>query len=132
METRKLILLMIFTMSLMMLWDNYQVYQGKPGLFGMSTQANKADGTKVAAKPGDNELPTAVQAPSTSASAGELPQATPVAPAQLVKVRNDVFELEFSTQGAQWVASRLLNFKDSTVATKPVQLFEQSANRTYL
>ena len=96
METRRLILLMIFTLSLIMLWDNYQASQGHPTLFGMPTGA-ASDSKQANAKPAvtvqaANDLP---QAAAPVGGVGDTPSAEPVkvAAAETLTVRTDVLEL---------------------------------------
>lgn len=145
METRKLILLMIFSLSLIMLWDNYQKSIGNPTLFGMptastpaNTQANSLPGASNPAKAAaSNELPTGVEAKAPavvqSDSAVAAVSAPTAAPVKLIRVKTDVMELDFSTQGAQIVGSRLLAHPASAkLLTTPVSLFEQSPSRTYV
>ncbi|BET27691.1 protein translocase subunit yidC [Limnobacter thiooxidans] len=140
METRRLVLLMIFSLSLIMLWDNYQASVGKPTLFGLSTATSTANDKGTLQTPGSaaavNDLPQAA-----AQSAGDVPAdpnaivetATAPAPAaQTVVVKTDVLELQFSTQGAQLVGSKLLNHPAAENPELPVQLFEQSTKRTYL
>lgn len=140
METRRLVLLMIFSLSLIMLWDNYQASIGKPTLFGLSTGAPTAEQT-VTGQQGDkasavNDLPQAA-APTASELPADpnaivAPAAEPVPAAKTITVKTDVLELQFSTQGAQLVTSRLLNHPAAENPELPVQLFEQSTNRTYV
>lgn len=143
METRRLVLLMIFSLSLIMLWDNYQASIGKPTLFGLSTGAqisDKGDATKAggssAGSGAANDLPQAV-----APTAGDVPadpnaiasgtaEAAPAA--QTITVKTDVLELQFSSQGAQLITSKLLNHPAAENPELPVQLFEQTANRTYV
>ena len=143
METRRLVLLMIFSLSLIMLWDNYQASIGKPTLFGLSTGAQtteKADAAKLGNSPAGtsaaNDLPQAV-APTGSdvpadpnAIAASATEAVPAA--QTITVKTDVLELQFSTQGAQLITSKLLNHPAAENPELPVQLFEQTSKRTYV
>ena len=139
METRRLVLLMIFSLSLIMLWDNYQASIGKPTLFGLSTGAqtagNSSQGTSDPMAKA-NDLP---QAPA--ASPNDLPadpaaiaatEAQPAEAARTIVVKTDVLELQFSTQGAQLIGSRLLNYPAAENPDEPVQLFEQSPKRIYV
>lgn len=137
METRKLVLLMIFSMSMLMLWDNYQASQGKPTLFGISTQPAVSDqasaGVSLSGAQSANDLPNPA---STSAiPEGQVTAAATTAQAlqgDVFTVRTEVLELDFSTQGGQLVGSRLLKHPDSEKPDQPIHLFEQSSNRTYL
>ncbi|HEX5485482.1 MAG TPA: membrane protein insertase YidC [Limnobacter sp.] len=140
METRKLILLMVFSLSLVMLWDNYQVSVGKPPLFGLGTaqpvaQDKSSDQGKQAAsdKPA-TDLPSAVSA-SEGNPAAQL-KSVAAAPAdekgQIIVAKTDVMQLDFSTLGAQIVGSELLKQPDSQDKSKPMQLFSNTASNTYL
>lgn len=141
METRRLVLLMIFSLSLIMLWDNYQASIGKPTLFGLSTGSQTSNKGEVAKQSEGsntaNDLPQAA-APAGTASVPADPNAivasaTETAPAaQTITVKTDVLELQFSSQGAQLISSKLLDHPAAENPELPVQLFEQTTNRTYV
>lgn len=138
METRRLVLLMIFSLSLIMLWDNYQASIGKPTLFGLSTGASTVE-QDAAAKQSTgaiNDLPNAATQTTSDVPADPNAIAAPaaeIAPtAQTITVKTDVLELQFSTQGAQLITSKLLDHPAVENPELPVQLFEQSPNRTYV
>lgn len=140
METRRLVLLMIFSLSLVMLWDNYQASIGKPTLFGLSTGAQTAEESKAAQQGSNpsavNDLPNAPAQATSDVPADPNAIAAPaaeIAPAaQTITVTTDVLELQFSTQGAQLITSKLLEHPAVENPELPVQLFEQSTNRTYV
>ncbi len=140
METRRLVLLMIFSLSLVMLWDNYQAWIGKPTLFGLNTNTQMVDQTvsqKTILTSQTNDLPKAVVAPSDDISITNLNSNIEIASkdvttAQIVVVKTDVLELHFSTQGAQLIGSKLLNYPVSDNLKESVLLFERSDKRTYL
>lgn len=140
METRRLVLLMIFSLSLIMLWDNYQASIGKPTLFGLSTGAQTSDqgnaGNSSAGSSVANDLPQAVAPKGENVPADPnaiVANSTEAVPAaQTITVRTDVLELQFSSQGAQLITSKLLNHPAAENPELPVQLFEQTVNRTYV
>jgi YidC/Oxa1 family membrane protein insertase len=128
---------MIFSFSLIVLWDNYQASVGNHTLFGLNTGAQKTEKTVSAQRAGStsamNDLPQA------AASSGDIPVnvntlAVPETEisAPIFTVKSNVLELQFSSLGAQLVGSKLLNHPAANHPEIPVQLFEQSANRTYL
>lgn len=135
METRKLVLLMIFSVSMLMLWDNYQASKGNPTLFGISTQpvapenVSSTTGDSLPSQANDLLNPASSSIPESSAVASVAPQPLK---GETFTVRTDVLELDFSTQGGQLVGSRLLKHPDSEHPGQPISLFEQSSNRTYL
>ena len=142
METRKLVLLMIFSVSLLMLWDNWQAYQGNPTLLGFSTEQpqnpdNQAGSpSSTSSEQQANDLPNPAQ--SLPGSESSVPEASASSltgrppEGELITVLTEVLELKFSTQGGQLVSSKLLKHPDSENPDQPVQLFEQSPSRTYL
>jgi YidC/Oxa1 family membrane protein insertase len=140
METRRLVLLMIFSLSLIMLWDNYQASVGKPTLFGLSTASSTADSKPAAQAPGAsaglNDLPQAAARSDSDVPADPAAittaESAPVPAAQTIVVKTDVLELQFSTQGGQLISSKLLNHPAAENPELPVQLFELSPNRTYV
>ena len=75
--------------------------------------------------------PTAGDVPADpNAIASGTAEAAPAA--QTITVKTDVLELQFSSQGAQLITSKLLNHPAAENPELPVQLFEQTANRTYV
>src|SRR5699024_2711066 len=116
MDTRRAILWMIFLLSLLFLWNNWQTHTGQPSLFGgapteqvTAPESQGATAVPDAAVPGadDVSVPSAIEAPQTP-----VPQvATPVAePAQEpVVVTTDVLRLAFDPLGARVVKAELLN-----------------------
>ena len=137
METRRLILLMIFSLSLIMLWDNYQASIGNPTVFGLSTgtQTKTEDSGKSKVGGAPSDLPSAVAPVAKSVSGDAVPSdagSNPAPVLETISVKTDVLELAFSSQGGQIVSSKLLKHPSAEDPAKPVQLFEQSANRIYV
>ena len=137
MDIRRTILLMIFSFSLLMLWNNWQVHQGNPPLFGAPPVATKptAAATDPNASATTAGVPTAPSAatPTSSATATVpgLPAVTSVA-AQTVLFKTDVLALTFDLQGAQLVRTDLLAFPSVEDPAIPFTLLERAAGRTYV
>ncbi len=146
MDIRRTILWMIFSLSLLLLWNNWQVHNGKASLFGGSPAATqKADAGKSSApqpngvNSSDASIPAAAQtaaAPATAAAAGNanVPgDAQPAAaPSEKIDVRTDVYDLTFDTQGAQLVKAELLRYMATGSSDQPMVLLDDSAAYTYL
>ncbi|WP_417277249.1 membrane protein insertase YidC [Castellaniella sp.] len=121
MDIRRTILWMIFSFSLLLLWNNWQMYQGQPSLFSVAppaTEASKtASGTDAPAgtPAGQTGVPTAA-AGSTSAPAN-VPSADTIPQGQPVHVKTDVYDLTFDTHGAQLVRAELLKYKNQDTTT---------------
>ncbi|VFR55434.1 Inner membrane protein translocase component YidC, long form [plant metagenome] len=140
MEIRRTILLMIFSFSLLLLWNNWQTYNGKPSLFGTppasSTQAaNGAQGDAPApAAQGVPNAPTSPPASAVEAPPAGLPGATAAAQTQAepVVISTDVLRLTFDTAGAQIIRAELLKFPATDRADQPSVLLDRSNALTYL
>ena len=139
MDIRRTILLMIFSFSLLMLWNNWQVHQGNPPLFGAPPAATKptaaaTDPNVVATNAGVPAAPasaTTTPAGSASATVPGLPATTNVA-AQTVLFKTDVLALTFDLQGAQLIRTDLLAFPSVEDPAIPFTLLERAVGRTYV
>ena len=135
MDIRRTVLLMIFSFSLLMLWNNWQTHQGKAPLFGPATQTAPKDGATGADGSMINGVPSApASAAPTATSAGTVPGAAPAASAQLqtVVVKTDVLALTFDLQGAQLIHADLLAFPSSDDKAAPEVLLQRTKDRTYI
>ena len=139
MDIRRTILLMIFSFSLLMLWNNWQVHQGNPPLFGAPPAATKPTATATdpnaaatnAGVPAAPASATTTPAGSASATVPGLPATTNVA-AQTVLFKTDVLALTFDLQGAQLIRTDLLAFPSVEDPAIPFTLLERAAGRTYV
>ena len=139
MDIRRTILLMIFSFSLLMLWNNWQVHQGNPPLFGAPPAATKPTATATdpnaaatnAGVPAAPASATTTPAGSASATVPGLPATTNVA-AQTVLFKTDVLALTFDLQGAQLIRTDLLAFPSVEDPAIPFTLLERAAGRTYI
>ena len=119
MDTRRLILVLIFTFSSFMLWENWQKYnQPKPA----------ADA--VATTPAGSAAPV----PSTSLQPKGSPVApvvaAPVSTAETFTVTTDLLKATISAQGGDVVALELLRYKEHDNKDKTFVLFD--AKHKYL
>ena len=126
MDNRRLILLLIFSFSLVMLWDAWQRQHAVPAVAGMPSPA------AVAQQPGG---PAAVPGDVPPAAVGAVPAASPssvAAPAanagqhagSVAIVRTDLYEARISAHGGDIVALDLLAHPDSQDKSRPVRLFD--------
>lgn len=100
MDTRRLILVLIFTFSSFMLWENWQKYnQPKP----VAEAANVADIAGAAPIPS-----AALQA---TAAPGEVQPAAPASTAATFTVATDLIKASISEQGGDLVELELLKYK---------------------
>lgn len=136
MDIRRTILWMIFLFSLLLLWNNWQVHNGKPSLFAPSSTeaAATAPDASAPATPADASVP--VSAAPTPPAAASLPGAAPAAAATAdskpVTIDNGVLRLDFDLNGAQIVRGALLKFQDSEDETRPEMLLDNVQSNYYV
>lgn len=141
MDIRRTILLMIFSFSLLMLWNNWQIHQGNPSLLGgappSSTPApaptpgasTAADTTTPPAS-----VPTAPVTPALGSASSNVPGVTTTAPtqAQTVDFKTDVLNISFDLIGAQLVRADLLAFPSREEKDKPFVLLNNRGGQIYI
>ncbi len=136
-DIRRTILWVIFGFSMVLLWDQWQVYNGHKATFFPGT--NKPAATPAPAAPASG-VPTAASAGSAMAPAALVPgavaQAAPAAnvsrPRERVVVTTDVLKLTFDTEGGSLVQTEFLNHADMTDKTKKTVLLDENKERTYV
>ncbi len=132
-DIRRTILWVIFGFSLVLLWDQWQLYNGRPATF-FPAPASKTE-IKAPNSSKTEPLPTANQGPSSSqlaATEGPLAITTPTVQREMVVVSSDVLQLTFDTEGASLVKAELLKHADPNDPKKPFVLLDQSKERVYL
>jgi YidC/Oxa1 family membrane protein insertase len=134
-DIRRTILWAAFAFSMVLLWDQWQLHNGRPATFfpapvktAEAPVAKSAD--KGATDSKANDVPV-----SNNTMAGEVPnQAAPSQPAQRqrVNIETDLLKLSFDTEGASLVKTELLKYSDAENPDQPVVLLDQSKSRLYL
>ena len=132
-DMRRTLLWVVFSMSLVLIWDAWNKHNGQPSLFGPPPVATTAPPT---AAPASGGVPTSAVATATPATgAAPVPAAAasaPAAAAERVTVTTDVFRATFDSVGASLVRLELLGQADQNDRSKNVVLFDRSAERLYL
>jgi YidC/Oxa1 family membrane protein insertase len=132
-DMRRTLLWVVFSMSLVLIWDAWNKHNGQPSLFGPSPVAKSASapGTPPAA----SGLPTPSTAlPGTAATPGVAPVAAPTAATvatEQVTVTTDLVKATIDGKGATLVRLELLTQRDQNDRSKNVVLLDQSAQRLY-
>ncbi|RYF17867.1 MAG: membrane protein insertase YidC [Comamonadaceae bacterium] len=136
-DIRRTILWVIFGFSLVMLWDQWQVYNGKQATFfpsGKPAATAAAPASAPSASPGAVPAPTTTAA-ATPASPGAVPGApaagAPATPRERVTVSTDVIRVTFDTEGGSVIHTEFPKI-DGAKRGEPFVLLDQSANRVYL
>jgi len=140
MDIRRTILLMIFSFSLLMLWNNWQIHQGNPSLLGGTPPSSTP---APAATPGAStadtsnppaSIPSAPVAPATGSVSSNVPGLTTTAAtqAQTVDFKTDVLNISFDLIGAQLVRADLLAFPSREEKDQPFVLLNNRGGQVYI
>ena len=139
-DIRRTILWVIFGFSMVLLWDQWQTFNGKqPTFFPKATQPVGA----AAPVPSGASLPVpasgvgSTPAPASIAvSPSAVPLGAPVvataAKREKLIVATDVFTLTFDTEGGSLVRSSFNKFKDMLDKNAGFVLLDESAGRVYV
>jgi len=136
-DIRRTILWVIFGFSMVLLWDQWQVYNGHKATFFPG--ANKTTAAAAPAAPASG-VPTLASTSNTVAPAALVPGATaptaPVAnastPREHLVVTTDVLKLTFDSEGGSLVQTEFLKHTDMTDKTKKTVLLDENKERTYV
>ena len=137
-DIRRTILWVVFGFSMVLLWDQWQVYNGKLATFfphpasqAAATKApdSKLTSTEGAVPAGVATLPTAV---AVLGAAAANAAAAPAAAKERFDVTTDVVKLTFDTEGGSLVRAELLKYSDTVDQSKKFVLLDDSKDRVYL
>ncbi|MGN6659500.1 MAG: membrane protein insertase YidC, partial [Achromobacter mucicolens] len=131
MDIRRTVLWMIFSFSLLLLWNNWQIHNGKPSLFGAPPAASTTESPAAAnnATPSVPSAPTATAAPASTVPGAATPIPTR---SEEVVITTDVLRLTFDTMGAQLVRAELLKYPATGQPDKPTVLLDRSTGLNYV
>jgi YidC/Oxa1 family membrane protein insertase len=154
-DIQRTILWIIFGMSLLFLWDNWQRYQGRPSMFAPTPTAPTAQdngATKAAptAPPVTDASVPQVPTPAAAPANGTVPEGTGATQlsAAAVRIDTDLFHVDIDPQGAvlaraelaqqkvapDWTASGLVGLVTGKKHDRDarVRLFDISSQRVYV
>ncbi|MGM9482363.1 membrane protein insertase YidC [Roseateles sp. NT4] len=117
-DIRRTVLWVVFTMSLVLLWDGWQKHNGHPSMFSPTPKT-------VSAAPA---TPAPGGAPEAAGAAGQAPSATAAAPAaapsEQITIRTDVLAVTVDTLGGDIVRAELPSYLTSYDPTVTDQLLQ--------
>jgi YidC/Oxa1 family membrane protein insertase len=137
-DIRRTLLWMVFTMSLVFLWDAWNKHTGQPSWFSPTpprTAASAPPGAAPSAAPSgvpQTGIPAAAAVPGASAAAAT--PATPAAAAtssEQTVITTDLVRATFDSVGGSLVRLELLRHGDAEDRRRKVILFDHSAERVY-
>ena len=131
-DMRRTILWVVFSVSLVLLWDAWNKHNGHPTLFGPSQRPVATAPAAGAAGASGVPSPAAMPAAGTPAAPGAVVAGAPAtAQGEQVVVQTNLVRATFDTRGADLVKLELLKHRDDANPDKPVLLFDRSATRNY-
>ena len=138
-DIRRTILWVIFGFSLVLLWDQWQLHNGKKATFfpkpelAAPAPTPAAGSAPASATAGGNALPTATT--PVTASPGQVPTSAPgttAAAREKIEIETDVLKLSFDSEGGSLVRSEFTQHRDLVDAKKNMVLLDQSSSRVYM
>jgi YidC/Oxa1 family membrane protein insertase len=138
-DMRRTLLWVVFTMSLVLLWDAWLKHTNQPSLFGgprpaAQAPATGAPGASGAAAGSAAAVPAAAALPGGAvATPGPTPAAAaaPASTSEKVVISTDVVKATVDTLGGQIIRLELVKHRDSNNPKNNVLLFDQSSKRLY-
>ena len=131
-DIRRTILWVIFGFSLVLLWDKWQVHNGRQATFfpGPPTATATAPTTAASQPPG------ATSASATASPAGSTPAAAtaaaPAIPRERVTLSSDVLRLSFDSEGGSLIHGELLKYTGAQDKSAPFVLLEDTPKHIYV
>ena len=141
-DMRRTLLWVVFTMSLVLLWDAWNKHTGQPSIFGASSSRSAASaGSAPPAPVGVPQsapigVPSAATVPVPAGTAATaVPAAAPVAAVprnEQTVLTTDRVKATFDSQGGSLVRLELLDYRNATDPSQNVTILETSATRLYV
>jgi YidC/Oxa1 family membrane protein insertase len=142
-DIRRTILWVIFGFSMVLLWDQWQVHNGRQATFFPSAKPPAATAPASPSSVPASSVPGAVPAAATAtpASPAAVPSGTPggaaapAAPREQVTVTTDVLRVTFDTHGGTLARAELLKHSVDSAADKSTSTFvllDQGPNGVYV
>jgi len=128
-DMRRTLLWVVFTMSLVLLWDGWNKHNGQPTLFGAPIATAASAPASAGTTP--NGVPAAVAATGALVQAA-APAASAAVPGEKVLVTTDLLKVTLDSRGGDVARVELLKYPDDHDTTQSVVLMDESAQRVYL
>ena len=127
-DIRRTILWVVFGFSLVMLWDQWQLHNGKKPTFFPTAMPPIVATDSSQTNNAPNPVSTQTAAPLPADSAPDVNQTK----AETIEVQTNLLKLRFDTQGASLIYAELLRHKDVPRPGTNVTLMDSSRERVYL
>ena len=137
-DIRRTFLWVIFGFSMVLLWDQWQVYNGqKATFFPKPTSSQEGPPTQTQSlTPQPQSTVSAAQSSGATAAKTSITNESSTKieslPIEFIDVSTDVLKLKFSSEGGSLVGSEFFKFNEGGDPKKHFVLFDESKNRVYL
>ena len=143
MDTRRTVLWIIFSVSLFMIWDNWQRFNGRASMFGPpvavqpaapGSAPHEASNEVPTASTASNSVPTvgATPAAASASAAPQLPDTTTAIKGERVAIQTDLLALDINTLGAAVDRVELTAYRDSGDPKQNFVLLDQTPSYFYV
>ena len=130
MDIKRTVLWVVFSFSLLLLWDSWMRHNGKPSMFfPTATQEAKP---QAAADPANSPVPQALSNGATGAAANTDIAGAPATKGETITITTDLVKADIDTVGGELKRLELLKHRDTVDPSKNLVLFDSSAGHTYL
>ena len=134
-DIRRTILWVIFGFSMVLLWDQWQVHNGKKATFfpspAQQTTPAAVNVPAVVSGGPDSSVPSVGGQPAPVAAVPVAP-AVAAAPKERFEVTTDVLKMTFDTEGGSLVRTEFLKHADMAEKSRNFVLLDDSKDRIYL
>ncbi|MFZ9554735.1 MAG: membrane protein insertase YidC [Limnohabitans sp.] len=136
-DIRRTILWVVFGFSMVLLWDQWQIYNGHKATFfpAPPVKSEAPAGTTPAITtgvPGAAGVPSVTSTATPQAVPGGAPSETTKSAREVIEVETDVLKLRLDSEGGSVLRAELLKHADVHHAGQPVVLLDESRERVYL
>jgi YidC/Oxa1 family membrane protein insertase len=132
MDIKRTVLWVIFFMSAVMLFDNWQRDHGRPSMFFPSATPTQSAAAPASGTGTSDGAPSAAPSGTPQAGAASTATAAPATQGQLVAFSTDVFKGEIDTRGGTLSKLTLINKGNGSQPDLVITLFDHTADHTYL
>lgn len=134
MDIRRTLLWIIFSFSLLMLWNNWQIYNDKPSVFGSTPQSEEQNTASNAIDGGSDSIPTATEGSSNQiAQASEISELTETSnESELITINSNLLDITFDTIGAQVVNAQINEYAAPSDPDNRMVLFQKNDEHIYV
>ncbi|MFC3107651.1 membrane protein insertase YidC [Undibacterium arcticum] len=131
MDIKRTVLWVVFSLSILLLWDNWMRSSGKPSMF-FPTANQQAKGPASASTSDVPQASAVSGAPASAAATGAVSTDTTPIKGETIAISTDLVKVEINTAGGELTHLELLKHKGTVDQKSNLVLFDNSPNHTYL